>query len=115
MARSKANGWTTPADVRERLRRRWQRGEILASSLTEDPLFPLRLPIKGPTSAQISADFSAARDWIAEWSDQKAISIEWRAFSHRLFGENQMPCAAMIPDAESAVRILGTRREWDTY
>lgn len=107
--------WSTPADVRDRLRRRWQRGEILASSLTEDPFFPLRLPIKGPTSAQISADFGAARDWIAEWGNQKAIPIEWRAFSHRLFGDNQMPSASIIPDAESAVRILGTRREWDTY
>jgi hypothetical protein len=110
-----AKHWTTPADIKDRLRRRWQRGEILASSLTQYPLFPLRLPIKGPTSAQISADFGAARDWIADWRNQKAIPIEWRAFSHRLFGENQMPSAAMIPDAVSAVRILGTRREWDSY
>lgn len=109
------SGWTTPADIKDRLRRRWQRGEILAYSLTQEPLFPLRLPIKGPTFAQISADFGAARDWIADWRNQKAIRIEWRAFSHRLFGENQMPSAAMIPDAESAVRILGTRREWETY
>ena len=107
--------WSTPSDLKNRLRRLWQRGEILASSLAQEPLFPLRLPIKGPTSAQISADFTATRDWIADWCNQKAIPIEWRAFSHRLFGENQMPSAAMIPDAESAVRILATRREWDTY
>jgi hypothetical protein len=107
--------WTTPADIKDRLRRRWQRGDILASYLTQEPLFPLRLSIKGPSSAQISADFGAARDWIADWHNQKTIPIEWRAFSHRLFGENQMPSAAMITDAESAVRILGTRREWDTY
>jgi hypothetical protein len=115
MSESKRHGWASPAVVRDQLRRRWQRGEILASSLTQEPLFPLRLSIKGPTSAQISADFGAARDWIADWRNQKAIPIEWRAFSHRLFGENQMPSAAMIPDAESAVRILGTRREWDIY
>ena len=115
MSGSNANGWTTPADIKAVLRRRWQRGEILASSLTQDPLFPLRLPIKGPSSAQISADFGAARDWIAEWGNQKVIPIEWRAFSHRLFGDNQMPSAAIIPDAESAVKILGTRREWETH
>jgi hypothetical protein len=113
--KSAANHWTTPADIKAMLHRRWQRGEILASSLTQDPLFPLRLPIKGPNSAQISADFGAARDWIAEWGNQKAIPIEWRAFSHRLFGDNQMPSAAIIPDAESAVKILGTRREWVIY
>lgn len=115
MSGSNSNGWTTPADIKALLRRRWQRGEILASSLTQDSLFPLRLPIKGPSSAQISADFGAARDWIAEWGNQKIIPIEWHAFSHRLFGDNQMPSAAIIPDAESAVRILGTRREWETH
>jgi hypothetical protein len=115
MSESNANGWTTPADIKTLLRRRWQRGEILASSLTQDPLFPLRLPIKGPSSAHISADFGAARDWIAEWGNQKVIPIEWRAFSHRLFGNNQMPSAAIIPDAESAVKILGSRREWETH
>jgi hypothetical protein len=107
--------WTTPADVKARLRRRWQRGEILASALTQELLFPLRLPIKGPTSAQISADFGAARDWISSWRDQTTIPIEWRSFSHRLFGDNQMPSAAVIPAAEAAVKILGTRREWDIY
>ena len=113
--KSNANAWTTPADIKALLRRRWQRGEILASSLTQDPLFPLRLSIKGPSSAQISADFGAARDWIAEWRNQKAIPIEWRSFSHRLFGDNQMPSAAIIADVECAVKILGTRREWEIH
>jgi hypothetical protein len=115
MSGSNANDWTTPADIKAMLRRRWQRGEVLASSLTQDPLFPLRLPIKGPRSAQISADFGAARDWIAEWSNQNVIPIEWRAFSHRLFGDNQMPSAAIILDAHSAVKILGNRREWEIH
>lgn len=115
MSGSKSKGWTTPADIKALLLRRWQRGQILASSLTQDPLFPLRLPIKGPNSAQISADFGAASDWIAGWSNQKSIPIEWRTFSHRLFGDNRMPSAAIIPDAESAVKILGTRREWETH
>ena len=115
MSGSHANGWATPADIKALLRRRWQRGEILASSLTQARLFPLRLPIKGPNSAQISADFGATRDWIGEWQTQAAIPIEWRSFSHRLFGDNQMPSAAIIPNAESAVKILGTRREWETH
>lgn len=113
--KSENNTWTTLADIKALLRRRWQRGEILASSLTQGALFPLRLAIKGPSSAQISADFGAVRDWIAGWRSQKNIPIEWRTFSHRLFGDNQMPSAAIIPDAESAVQILGTRREWESY
>ena len=115
MSGSAANRWTTPADIRAVLRRRWQRGEILASPFAAEPLFPLSLPIKGPSSAEISADFGAVRDWIADWSNQKTIPITWRAFSHRLFGDNRMPSAAVIPDVESAVKLLGTRREWETH
>jgi len=113
--KSADNQWTTPADIKTQLRRRWLRGEILASQLAPDPLFPLRLSIKGPSSAQISADFGVARDWIAEWGNQKVIPIDWRSFSHRLFGDNQMPSVAIIPNAESAVKILGYRREWEIY
>lgn len=107
--------WTTPADIKARLRRLWQRGEILATAIRQDGLFPLHLTIKGPTSAEITADFGMVRDWIAGWRNQTAIPLEWRTFSHRLFGENEMPAAAVIADAESAVRMLGTRCEWDTF
>lgn len=115
MSGSNSNSWTTPADIKERLRRRWQRGEILASAINQDALFPLRIPIKGPTPTQITADFGAVRDWIAGWRSQKSIPLEWRTFSHRLFGNNQMPSAAITLDVESAVIILGTLREWKTH
>ena len=107
--------WTNPADIRARLRRHWQRGAILASAIRPDALFPLRLPIKGPTSAQITADFGAARDWIATWRNQSFMPLEWRGFSHRLFGDNEMPAAALFPDAQSTLQLLGTRREWDIF
>ncbi len=110
-----AADWTSTADIKDRLRRRWQRGEILASAIRQDGFFPLRLPIKGPSSAQITTDFGAARDWIAKWRNQTAVPLEWRKFSHRLFGENEMPVAALIPTAEYAVRLLGTRREWEIF
>ncbi|MCU0781150.1 MAG: DUF3322 domain-containing protein [Akkermansiaceae bacterium] len=115
MSTSGTPAWTSPADIRARLRRRWQRGEILASAIHQDALFPLRLPLKGPSSAQITADFGAARDWIATWRNQTLVPLEWRGFSHRLFGDNEMPAAALFPDAQSTLQLLGTRREWDVF
>lgn len=103
--------WTTPSEIKERLRRRWERGEILAQT----SLFPLRLPIKGPGSAEISADFAAVQDWIASWRRQEGIPCEWREFSHRLFGANQMPAAALFPDAGAVVSLLGVRRRWEAF
>ena len=109
------SGWTTPADVRSRLLRRWQRGDILASTIRQDGLFPLRLPIRGPNSAQITADFSKVRDWTATWREQTLFSVEWRSFSHRIFGENQMPSAVVIADARLATKIIHMQRELDTF
>ena len=115
MSRSTNTRWITPADLKAILRRRWGRGDLLADSVAGGTLFPLRIPIKGPGSGEISSDFSAARDWIAGWHGQTTILCEWKEFTHRLFGANKMPSAAVFPDAEAAVRLLGVRREWESF
>ena len=115
MSNPASNRWTRPPDVKARLQRRWERGEILADALVEASLFPLRIPIKGPGSGEISADFSAARDWIATWRDQRGLECEWKSFTHRLFGSNEMPSAVLFLDALSVVRFLGARNEWETF
>ncbi len=115
MSNPASNRWTSPHDVRARLRRRWERGEILADSLADASLFPLRIPIKGPGSKEISADFSASRDWIATWRDQRGVDCEWKAFTHRLFGTNEIPSAALFSDLSSVVRLLGVRNELETF
>jgi hypothetical protein len=35
--------WTSPSDLKQQLKRCWDRGEILAAQLTGEPLFPLAL------------------------------------------------------------------------
>ena len=115
MSKSTKAHWITPAGLKAGLCRKWERGDLLADSVAGGTLFPLRIPIKGPTSGEISSDFSTARDWIAGWHGQSAISCEWKEFTHRLFGANKMPAAAIFPDADAVVRLLGVRREWETF
>ena len=115
MSHSAKARWITPANMKAILRRRWMRGDLLADSVAGGTLFPLRIPIKGPSSGEISNDFSSARDWIVGWHGQSTILCEWKEFTHRLFGSNKMPTAAVFPDAEAAVRLLGVRREWDSF
>jgi len=115
MSRLASNRWTTPADVKARLRRRWERGEILGDPLADTSIFPLRIPIKGPSSGEISRDFSAARDWIATWRTQRGMNCEWKSFVHRLFGNNEMPVAVVFPDVPPVVRLLGVQAEWETF
>jgi hypothetical protein len=53
---SSAN-WTTPRDLQEQLHRLWKRGELLRSLTGGDRAFPLRLTLKGPTSADLTGRF----------------------------------------------------------
>ena len=45
--------WTTPDDIRDRIRREWEKGRLLAAMATGEPLFPLRIPLKGPSSTDL--------------------------------------------------------------
>lgn len=115
MTRSKTTGWTTPSDVKARLRRQWERGDFLANSLANDSIYPLRLPIRGPSSSEISADFASVQEWVANWQRQTGISCEWKAVGHRLFGANEIPSGVIFGDANCVVRYLGVQREWEVF
>lgn len=73
------------ADVRVELEKRWQRGQLLAKTLTDSGLFPLRIVLKQPSTSQLSDDFAAAR----------FFQIEWRDINHRRLGRNQLLAAAL--------------------
>jgi hypothetical protein len=81
-----SGNWTTPQDLQEQLHRLWQRGELLRSLTGGDRAFPLRLTLKGPTSADLAGHFEAVRAWIAGLVAFAQIRIEWREFTHRVLG-----------------------------
>ena len=116
---SKPPNWTTPAQLRQQVKRFWDNGEILESLVTAEierevsgesgsgPLFPLRLPIRGPTSAQLGLRFDDARRWAASLRAMPKVRIEEREVRHQLFGANSLPRAAWLDDIEDAVALLG--------
>ncbi|MCY4532712.1 MAG: DUF2220 family protein [Gammaproteobacteria bacterium] len=103
--------WTTPADLRQQVHRLWDRGTILASIVSGDPLFPKRLSIKGPTSAQLHDGFNDARSWAADLRAMRGFRLEEKKSRHRLFGDNALPCAAWLDSIENVVSILGKVRD----
>jgi hypothetical protein len=109
--------WTTPGTLRDRLRKRWDRGDFLSAAVAPptEPLFPLRIPLKGPTAQELSHDFASAREWIAAWQKQEAVQLEWRQANHRLFGQNAIPAAAMFEQLEQVVRFVSARRDWERF
>lgn len=102
---------TRPADMRDWLQKRWDRGEWLAALATAESPFPVCPPFKAPTSAEITDHFDAVRDWVAEWREQAQCRVEMRQFRHRVFGDNTIPEAIWFDNLEQVAAWLGKRRE----
>lgn len=103
--------WTTPADLRAQIQRLWARGEILASLVTSEPLFPRRLNLKCPTSAEIASHFDAVRAWIDVLRKMTHCRVEMREFKHRVFGINTVPQEVWIDTMQNALSLIGKQRE----
>lgn len=103
--------WTTPKELRRKVKRLWDGGNMLASLVTGEPLFPKRLSIRGPTSAELVERFEQARSWAFSLRAMANVRLEEREFRHRLLGSNSLPRAAWLDGMDHAVALLGKARE----
>jgi hypothetical protein len=103
--------WTRPAGLRAQVQKLWDRGDVLASLVSGEPLFPRRLLLKGPTSAEMAERFDAVRAWVAELRAMPHCRIEMREFRHRVFGANAVPHEAWVDSLDDALALIGKRRE----
>jgi hypothetical protein len=107
--------WTTPADLRARVLRDWERGRLLA--VPGEARYPRRIPLKGPSTPELADRFEEARRWIrtlseAAKSDHGAgFRLETREIQHRQLGRNQVPVAAWLDGEADALALIGKRRE----
>lgn len=103
--------WTTPADLRAQIQKLWERGEILASLISSEPLFPRRLLLKRPTSAEIVDHFATVRTWIDALRKMTRCRVEMREFRHPVFDVNTLPHEVWIDTMENALNLIGKRHE----
>ncbi|MDP3178283.1 MAG: DUF2220 family protein [Spirochaetaceae bacterium] len=114
--------WTNPEELRLKLRKDWDSGRLPAALLRaafaalreSDLAFPLRLRLRGPSSAELGERFEASRSWIAalrEAEGRPGYSLEWRRVDHRQLGRNDVPQAAVFDAPEDAVAFIGKKRE----
>ena len=103
--------WTMPVDLRAQVQKLWDRGELLASLVTGESLFPKRLVLKGPTSTEMTNRFDEVRAWIGELRPMPHCRVEMREFKHRVFGANAVPHEAWIDTVEDAFVFIGKQRD----
>ncbi len=128
-----AGQWTRSADIRARVQRLWDRGELLAQMVNaylrdqglagpakdcqeegKTVSFPLRLPLKGPKGRELGENFAAAQAWVAELgacADRGLFRLETALVNDRVLGANELPRAVLLDTREDAFRLLGKARE----
>ncbi len=100
--------WTTPDDLKYQVQKLWSRGTLLSSMVKGENLFPVRLPLKGPDSRQLSERFTDVRDWIAQLTTAAGpYRIVWRKVNHRVLGSNKIPSEAWLDSMEDALGLIG--------
>lgn len=103
--------WTTPADLRAQVQRLWDRGRLLGSLVDGEALFPLRLRLKGPSSAELADRFAEARRWIAELRQGTHYRVVMTEVRHRVLGANQVPDQVWIDTLDDALALIGRTRD----
>ncbi len=107
--------WSTPADLKAQLDRLWQRGDLLRAQLTGEPIFPLRLTLKTPSSSQLADRFDDVRVWIATLTTTPHLRIDLRDLNHRVLGAQRIPAVAWVDTLEDALAMLGKRSAADRF
>ena len=107
--------WTGRKELKARLARLWERGELLRDAVTGNSRFPLRLSIKSPNSADITDRFDEVRAWAAELAATDSVRVEWQELRHRVQGAQKLPACVWVETLAGALTWLGKRREWDHF
>ena len=105
--------WTTVADLRAQVQRRWDKGELLAELVAPAGLFPLRLGLRVPVSSELSERFDSVRAWAAGLQPGPGAGwrLEMRELRHRVLGHNSLPGEAWVDTLDDALRLIGKARE----
>jgi hypothetical protein len=107
--------WTTSAELRAQVMRRWDQGELLAEIVAPGDLFPLRLSLRGPTSSDLSERFDEVRAWAAGLQQSAGCRLVMREVRHRVIGQNSLPGEAWVDTLDDALRLVGKARDTRAY
>jgi hypothetical protein len=104
--------WSTWAEVRDRLRRRWDRGDLLAVHAAGAPFEPVDLPIRGPGPRDLGERFDEVRAWRAGWSNvPRGVRMVEAPVGGRLIGVNRLPARAVVDTWADLCAVLGVQRD----
>jgi len=84
---------------------------MLSSLVTGEKLFPRRLTLKCPNSAEMADRFDEVRAWVGEIRAVPHCRVETRAFNHRILGTNSIPAEVWIDSFNDAATFISRRKD----
>ncbi|MFW6363362.1 MAG: Wadjet anti-phage system protein JetD domain-containing protein [Spirochaeta sp.] len=84
----------------------------------EATLFPLRVPLRRPSSREMVQQFPAVQNWVSELQGQEqrgSIRLEWQTVQHRQLGRNQLPTALIFPTVDDIACFLGQQPQLQLF
>lgn len=107
-----------PLEIRKKLLNRWEKGILIEELYLGQISFPYRLPLKMPSSSDMSSRFEEVRQWVFALEKESGSALwllERKDINHRQLGRNSIPSAILFPDIESLLTFLGKKREYQSY
>jgi len=116
---SPATNWTTPADIRTRLRRRWRSGELLKLWSAKEPFPEIEFPLRGPSARDLADHLAPARAWaeaVRRASEHgRAFDVVDTQVGGRHLGRTTIPGRVRIGAFDQAWHLLGVRDDVQRY
>lgn len=109
--------WTDFHDIKKKLERKWQNGEILRDIIEERGFFPHRIKITYPTSHELNLEFEKVIQWTKNLREKEksklgyGYSLEEKITNFRIVGRNSIPIYAVVETFEDAIKLLNKNSE----
>lgn len=108
----RAQGWTTPADLRTLTLKAWSSGALLRELLDPSGAYPRRRALKRPTAAALLRDYAAARAWAAGlFAAAGPFTLETTEVGRNTIGANHLPAAVVFASAQDEISFAGKARD----
>lgn len=115
------DGWTTSEHVSAQVARRWDDGRLLAAHVGGEPVFPLRVPVRGPRAAELGTRFDEVKAWVRDLEAGSTpargygYELELESVENRVVGLQTLPVAAVVPNEEDGLRLIRRGREAERF
>jgi len=114
VSRSRSS-WSTVADIRAKVRRRWDDGTLLRHHATGQAFPVIEVPLRRPRASEIGDDLGAVRDWVAAVDAGSRggahYDVTYESVGGRVIGRNELPSRAVVSSFDHAWALLGVAAE----